>query len=458
MALRQLMISKKIQQRKSSLDELLTQEADLNKRAADLETAIEEAKTDEEIATVEEAISTLDTEKEELEGKKTTLEGEIAELEDELEELNNKEPKNEPAADPTPAANTNEEKNERNKNLGGEARMGVNKLSTRGQIIERLNRDEVRCFYSNLKQVIEQRSITGLDLTIPQILLDTITDDLGRYSVLYDLVRVARLTGKGRAIIAGEAPQAVWTEMVGRINELSCLFTDVEVDGYKVGGFIPLDNSYIEDSMINLASHVEECLKESIAIALDKAILYGTGTKMPLGIIPALNANADLKAKNIVTLTAANTKFEKIIETMKNIKRGRRGRGPITVVMNESTWLGTIVPMSIATNASGAFVTVSNQAFPGVGYKVVFSEEVPENNILVGDFTKYLLAERADIKGASSTEFLFTDDKTIFKATARYDGKPVRESAYVLIGLNGAVPEVSKSFAVDEANAVEPTA
>ena len=448
MALKQLLLNKKIQQRKSNLEELLTQEANLNKRAADLEVSIEEAKTDEEIALVEEEFTKLDSEKEELEGKKTTLEGEIAELEGELEELNSKEPTNEP----TPEKET-EEKIERSKNLGGEQRMGAKKLTTRGQIIERLNREEVRSFYSSLKQAIEKRSITGLDLTIPQILLETITEDLGRYSVFYSLVRVARLTGTGRAIVAGEAPEAVWTEMIGKINELSNLFSDIEVDGYKVGGFIPLHNSLIEDSMINLAAHVEELLKESIAIALDKAILYGTGTKMPLGIIPALNANAGLKATNIITLTTTNTKFDKIIETMKNIKRGRRGRGPITVAMNEATWLGTIVPMSLATNSNGGFVTVSNQAFPGVGYKVVFCEEIPDNNVLVGDFSKYLLAERADVKSASSTEFLFTEDKTVFKATARYDGKPVRQEAYVLIGLNGAIPEVSKSFAIDEANA-----
>ena len=449
MALKKLMTIKKIEQRKASLAELQQREAELTTRAAELEAAIEEAKTDEEMATVEENITQLDTDKADLEEKKTTLEGEIADLEGELEKLNSKDPVNDPvpAADPVAA-----EQIERNKNLGGEQRMAANKLTKRGQIIERLNREEVRSFYVNLKQAVEQRSISGLDLTIPQILLDTITDDLGRYSALYDLVRLAKLTGKGRAIIAGEAPQAVWTEMVGKINELECLFTDVEVDGYKVGGFIPLDNSYIEDSMINLASHVEDCLKESIAIALDKAILYGTGTKMPMGIIPAINADTGLKATNIVTLTVANTKFDKIIESMKNIKRGRRGRGPITVVMNESTWLGTIVPMSLGNNAAGAFVTVSGQAFPGVGYKVVFSEEVPENNILVGDFTKYLLAERSDIKGASSTEFLFTDDKTVFKATARYDGKPVRKSAFVLIGLNGTTPAVSASFAVDEAN------
>lgn len=453
MALKKLITAKKIEQRKASLAELQQREAALNTRAAELEAAVEEAKTDEDIALVEENISQLDTEKASLEGEKTTLETEIADLEGELEKLNSKDPVNDPApaADPTPAP---QEVIERNKNLGGEQRMAVNRLTKRGQVIERLNKEEVRSFYSNLKQAIEQRSITGLDLTIPQILLDTITDDLGRYSVLYDLVRVAKLTGKGRAIIAGEAPEAVWTEMVGKINELSCLFTDVEVDGYKIGGFIPLDNSYIEDSMINLASHVEDCLKESIAIALDKAILYGTGTKMPMGIIPAINANAGIKATNIITLTTTNTKFEKIIEAMKNIKRGRRGRGPITIVMNESTWLGTIVPMSLASNAAGAFVTVSNQAFPGVGYKVVFSEEMENDNILVGDFTKYLLAERSDIKGASSTEFLFTDDKTVFKATGRYDGKPVRESAFVLIGLGGTAPTLSASFKPDEANKV----
>ncbi|WP_297420493.1 phage major capsid protein [Clostridium sp.] len=452
MALKQLLLNKKIQQRKSNIEELLTQETDLNKRAADLEVSIEEAKTDEEIALVEEEFTKLDSEKEELEGKKASLESEIADLEGELEELNNKEPKSELA----PVTAETEDKIERNKNLGGEQRMGITKVSTRGQIIERLNREEVRSFYSNLKQAIEKRSITGLDLTIPQILLETITEDLGRYSAFYDLVRVARLTGTGRAIIAGEAPEAVWTEMVGKINELDSLFSDMEVDGYKVGGFIPLHNSLIEDSMINLASHVEELLKESIAIALDKAILYGTGTKMPLGIIPAINADTVLKATNIITLTTANTKFAKIIEAMKNIKRGRRGRGPITVAMNEATWLGTIVPMSLGTNASGAFVTVGAQAFPGVGYRVVFSEEIPENNILVGDFSKYLLAERSDIKSTSSTEFLFTDDKTVFKATARYDGKSVRKGAFVLIGLNDVTPTVSASFAIDVANAEVP--
>ena len=54
MAIKQLMISKKIEQRKSVLADLLAEGTVLTTRSAELEKALEEAKTDEEIATVEE--------------------------------------------------------------------------------------------------------------------------------------------------------------------------------------------------------------------------------------------------------------------------------------------------------------------------------------------------------------------------------------------------------------------
>ncbi|MDT2194267.1 hypothetical protein [Paenibacillus larvae] len=87
MALRQLMISKKIEQRKAALTELLERENGFNTRSSELEAAIDEAKTDEEIAAVEEEVSKLDADKAELTEKKSKLEGEIAELEGSLSSL-----------------------------------------------------------------------------------------------------------------------------------------------------------------------------------------------------------------------------------------------------------------------------------------------------------------------------------------------------------------------------------
>src|SRR5690606_11189853 len=92
--LKQLMISKKIEQRKAVLAELEEQERGLETRAEQIEAALAEAQTDEEIATVEEEVSKIEAEKEELKQKKANLEAEIAELESELEQLNSKAPKN----------------------------------------------------------------------------------------------------------------------------------------------------------------------------------------------------------------------------------------------------------------------------------------------------------------------------------------------------------------------------
>ena len=91
--LKQLMINKKIEQRKAELEELLKQEQGLKIRSDELEAAIEEAKTDEEMATVEEETTKLEKEQGELKEKKSKLEDEIAELENELEQLKSKEPK-----------------------------------------------------------------------------------------------------------------------------------------------------------------------------------------------------------------------------------------------------------------------------------------------------------------------------------------------------------------------------
>lgn len=72
MTLKQLMISKKIEQRQSSLVDLMLREEDFEKRSKDLETSLEEAKTEEEITVVESAIDELDKDKTDV-GEKNQL-------------------------------------------------------------------------------------------------------------------------------------------------------------------------------------------------------------------------------------------------------------------------------------------------------------------------------------------------------------------------------------------------
>ena len=68
------------------------------------------------------------------------------------------------------------------------------------------------------------------------------------------------ISGKGRQNIVGEIPEAIWTEACASLNELTLQFNQVEVDGYKVGGYVAICNSTREDSDENRANEILRCV------------------------------------------------------------------------------------------------------------------------------------------------------------------------------------------------------
>ena len=92
---------------------------------------------------------------------------------------------------------------------------------------------------------------------------------------------------------------------------------------------------------------------------------------------------------------------------------------------------------------------------PVVGGIIEVLDFVPNYVIVGGYFDLYLLAERSGQKFAQSEHVRFLNDQTVFKGTARYDGQAAIAEAFVAIGVNGATPDDTMSFAGDTANSVQ---
>lgn len=465
--LKGLMISKKIEQRKADLAVLAEQETALKTREAELEAAIDEAKTDEELAVVEENSNKIDGEKKELGEKKSKLEGEIAALEGELQQLNSKDPsKNSPPA-------SGQERGFQIQLQGGEARMkrGFFRDMVRGEVDALINRSEVKDFLQRVRELGgEKRAVTGAELGIPEIMLDLLRDNLHRYSKLITKVRLKPLKGKARQNITGAIPEGIWTEAVGELNELSLSFTQMELDGYKVGGFIPIPNPTLEDSDFNLASEVMDALGQAIGYAVDKAVVYGTGIKMPVGIVTRLaqesapsnwGANAptwtDLHSTNLVNInpasyTTAQTYFAALILKLSIAKPNYSDGAPVWI-MNRITHM-TLLSKCLEFNASAALVAGMNNTMPVIGGEIVELEFMSDNDIVGGFGSLYLLVERAGSSLAASEHVRFIQDQTVFKGTARYDGAPIFGEGFVGVNINNSSVTTSKSFAADAANTV----
>lgn len=473
MALRQVVIAKRLEGLRAKLEACNGRAAGLEERAAalklreaELEAAVNEITGDtpeEDRAAVEEAVGEFEAAQAALEAEKTSegeekagIEREIEALKNELEEINKK-------AAPPPAAPKQERK--------GEHEMDTRKFfnMTFEQRDAFFARNDVKEFLSRARELGSQkRAVTGAELLIPTVMLDLIRENIGQYSKLIGRVNLRRVPGKARQNIMGAIPEAVWTEMCATLNELSLTFNQVEVDGYKVGGYIAICNAVLEDSDIALGSEIISALGQSIGYALDKAILYGTGTKMPMGVVTRLaqtdapldypaNARpwANLSASNILSITAANSTGVKLFTSVikaAGAAKGKYSRGAKFWAMNDLTY-NTLMAEAVSINAAGAIVSGQNGTMPVIGGEIVLLDFIPNDNIIGGFGDLYLLAERAGTALAQSEHVRFIEDQTVFKGTARYDGLPVIPEGFVAIGINAATVTTSMEFAEDKANA-----
>ena len=207
MALRQIMLSRKIEQKKQELAALREKDADFQTREDALTQAIEEAQTEEEQKTVEEEVEKFDTEKTAHDEAKEKLEAEIGDLEAELE-----------AAEVDPPAPAERHENKEKKVRTSVMRTDINirslpmskrafdalPMETRTAWMER---EDVKTFLANLRSMKgNTRAVQGGELEIPVVFLELISENMYRYSKLLNRVRVRNVPGEARQTIAGTVP------------------------------------------------------------------------------------------------------------------------------------------------------------------------------------------------------------------------------------------------------------
>ena len=468
MALKALMLKRNIDDKRKALEALREKDADFEKREKELETSIDEAETDEEKRAVTEEIEKFETEKAEHDASKSALEEEIRKLEEQLKETEA------PEVGETTEARSGKENGEMQTREAAAVTGAITKRFNEMNIVERtalMEREDVKGWIGEIRaHITEKRELTNVGLTIPEVFLGYLRENILKYSKLYKHVNVQRISGTGREIVMGSVPEGVWTECCAVLNELSLGFNDVEVNCFKVGGFFKVCNAILEDSDLNLASILLDAIGQAIGFALDKAILYGRNTstnwKMPQGIVSRLVQTeapadypatarqwVDLHTSNVITIPSTATGvalFQAIVGATAAVK-GNYARGEKVWVMNEATYTALKV-QAMSINAAGAIVSGIEGSMPVAGGIVEVLEFIPDNVILVGYFELYLLAERAGQKFAQSEHAFFIQDQTAFKGTARYDGIPVIAEAFAAIGINGTTPNASMTFAPDSAN------
>ena len=468
--LKVLLLKRNIDAAKKKLEALRAKDEEFAKREAELEQAINEAaaeegeNAEEAQKAVEEEVEKFDAEKQAHEDAKKSLDDEIAEMEKELED-----------AEAEQETTAPEEKQEERKAKKMVTISKRNRFFANADVNTIFERDDVKAYLAEVRSCIQnKRELTNVGLTIPEVFIGLIKENVENYSKLYKHVNVQAISGKAREVVQGTIAEAIWTECCAVLNELNLGFNDVEIDCFKVAGYYKVCNAVLEDNDIDLATKLLEALSQAIGLAVDKAILYGRNSvstqKMPLGIVSRLAQTSepsnypttarpwvDLHTSNIVSLSAGLTgaALFKALVLASGKAKSNYSRGEKVWVMNETTYT-KLMAETVSVNANGQIVTGVAGTMPVIGGVIEVLNFIPDNTIIGGYFDLYLLGERAGAQFAQSEHVFFIQDQTAFKGVARYDGQPVIAEAFVAIGLEATTPAANAvAFEPDKANVVK---
>ena len=340
MAIKALLLRKKLEDMQTRMAQLAQKTAELNTREAELTTAMDEAETEEQLRSVEELVDTFTAEQRAHQETVDALQREIDTAQEELRGLETKQPAPKPNTPPM----ADERKDDAHMNKRQLRAFGSMNVEQRAAFIKR---EDVQGFLTRFRDTFrtapQGRSVTGGELLIPEVVLDLIRQNIEDYSKLIRRVRLVPVAGQARQPIMGTIPEAVWTEACGALNERQFTLNQAEVDGYKVGGYVVVCNATLDDTDGALLSALILGLGAAIGIALDKAILFGLGVKMPLGIATRLAQKSqpdnypkearpwvDLSASNVIAIPGGSDTGLKLFQQItlaSGAAKGKYSRG-----------------------------------------------------------------------------------------------------------------------------------
>ena len=477
MALRQLLLTRERNEKNALLAAIEKEQEELRAareawkiRESNAEKALAEleAKTDateeerkafdDEAAEIEKEDKDLTGKEEDAQKRADAARSRIEEIDGELEDIRKR------FEDGSKKVKEQEKKPAENQNERG-VYVGMDK---RERIVELVKREDVKNFLANVRG-LQNRGVNGAELTIPQVMLPLISEVSGEYSVLEKHLNVENVSGDAVQNILAATPEAVWTETKGWIKELDLNFYQMKTSGSKVAGFIPLHISDMEDSEENLAAIVINALGKSIGLAKDKAVLYGNGVNMPIGIATRLAATTqpswwdtqwvgedrptftNIAASNIGAVSAEGVEgvdlYKEMLAVLGNVKRVyETGSGGKFWAMSSATWTYLQTHM-LTLNTAGAVVSSANRQMPVIGGAVEELDFIPDGVVIGGFGGNYKWVNRRGVKITPSEHVRFLQDQVLYKGVARADGMPMAGEAFAMFNVKStAVPTATMEF------------
>ena len=328
----------------------------------------------------------------------------------------------------------------------------TNVLAQRGY--RQLTSEETE-FYQNLakagKASDPKQAFTDLintDGGMPETIIEDVYRDLLEEHPLLEKITFQNVKYLTKWLLNDHTRQkAAWGQINGEITqEIESAFKGVEVTLLKLTAYAVIPQDMLDLGPSFLDNYIRTILKEALYVALEKAIVSGSGKDEPVGLNRAIHEGVSFStstgypektAIQVTNFLPAN--YGPLVAKLAVTEKGRmRSFDEVLMICNQVDYLNKIMPATTALTTGG---TYARDLFP-FPTEVVRSNEVKTGQAILCLPEEYFfgLGESKDGKIEYSDEFKFLQDARTYKIKLHGNGRPYDNTVAIVLDISKLDP------------------
>lgn len=293
-------------------------------------------------------------------------------------------------------------------------------------------------------EVIGTGGFAGVEKLMPPTIFERVFEDLKKNHPLLSKIKFENTTASTEWISRNNDAEAAWwgTLTSAITKKLEVAFKKEKTELYKLSAFVPVCKSMLDLGPAWLDKFVREILMESLAVALELAIVAGTGKEQPIGMIKNLSGAViegvypDKTAKAITDLKPATLGKEIMAPLTKN---GTRTVASVLMIVNPVDYWEKIFAATTMLTNTGTYV----YGVLPIPAEIIQSVAVPSGKMIAGMAKDYFMGVGSTQKIDYSDQYKFLEDERTYMAKQYANGKPQDNESFLLFDITGLeVPAV----------------
>jgi HK97 family phage major capsid protein len=268
----------------------------------------------------------------------------------------------------------------------------------------------------------ERRTMVPSTDTVPKSFFDQVFDVARLVGPMLDVGnRINTTSGEDITIPTLTAYSAATLKAAGSaIAESEPTYSSITLGAYKYGLLIPVSNELIADAGFDISSHLANQAGNGLGFAVNAALTTGTGSDQPNGVVTAAGSGVTGGTGVSGGFTA-----DKLIDLQYTLDGAAR-RLPGVAYMAAGATIGAMRKLK---DDAGQYLYQVNVGQPDsfAGYNVIENPGMDAiatdaKSVLFGHMPSYQVRVAGGVQVATSTDYAFNTDSTVFRVLMRVDG------------------------------------